>query len=127
MKKLEASLIKRILRISWYLLSVQFWSYLFIISLSYSWTLIFFLEHSWRVWHNWILGSRRKRKSMKVQEGINISNYIRFSCKYRVECMISSLVLACMAYACGLLVMIYHWHGGISYIDRIFLALPFPG
>jgi len=26
--------------------------------------------------------------------------------------MFSSLVLACMAYACGLLVMIYHWHGG---------------
>jgi len=27
--------------------------------------------------------------------------------------MFSSLVLACMAYACGLLVMICHWHGGL--------------
>lgn len=32
---------------------------------------------------------------------------------YRVACMFSSLVLACMAHACGLLVMIYHWHGGL--------------
>ena len=26
--------------------------------------------------------------------------------------MFSLLVLACMAYACGFLVMICHWHGG---------------
>ena len=35
-----------------------------------------------------------------------------FACRYRVSCMVSSLVLACMEYACGLLVMICHWHGG---------------
>ena len=35
--------------------------------------------------------------------------------------MISLLVLACVAYACGYLVMIYHWHGGLS---RLIVALP---
>jgi len=83
------------------------------------------LEHSWRVWHTWILGARRKRKSKKVQQGIRISDYIIFSCKYRVVCMISSLVLASMAYACGFLVVIYHWHGGLprSIVDC--LTFPF--
>ena len=86
---------------------------LFSLSLSYSWRLRVFLEKSWRVWHTWIFGARRQRKSRKVQEGIGINNYIGFSCKYRVACMLSSLVLACMAHACGFLVMIYYWHGGL--------------
>jgi len=37
--------------------------------------------------------------------------------------MISSLVLACMAHACGLLVMIYHWHGGWSILTMDYLVL----
>jgi len=36
LNKLEAALIKRILRINWYLFLVQFWSSLIIISLSLS-------------------------------------------------------------------------------------------
>jgi len=31
-----------------------------------------------------------------------------FTCRYRVACTFSSLFLAYMAYACGLLIMIYH-------------------
>ena len=95
-------------------------------ALSYSWLLRVFLEHSWRVWHTWILGARRQRKNMKEQEGININNYIRFSCRHRVVCMIYSLVLACMEHACGFLVVIYHWHGGLPGLTMDCLALPFP-
>ena len=96
-------------------------------SLSYSWRLKVFLEHSWRVSHTWILGARRQRKSRKAQEGIEISSYNSFFCKYRVACMFSSLVLACMAHACGFLVVICHWHGGLSGLTVDFLALPFLG
>ena len=46
MKKIEASSIKRILSISWYLFSVHFWSSLIILSLSLSHTLGY-LEFSW--------------------------------------------------------------------------------
>ena len=94
-------------------------------SLSYSWLLRYFFEHSWRVWHTWIPGARRKRKRRKSQEGIGIKSYIKFSCKYRVACMISSLVLACMAYACGFLVVICHWHGGLpgSIVDFLWGSL----
>ena len=45
MKNIESTLIKRLMRISWYLLSVQFWSYLSILSLSRSQTLRVLLEH----------------------------------------------------------------------------------
>ena len=37
--------------------------------------------------------------------------------------MFSSLVLACMPYACGLLVMIYHWHGGLPRLTMDFPSL----
>lgn len=33
---------------------------LFSLSLSYSWRFIIFLEHSWRVWHTWILEKEEK-------------------------------------------------------------------
>ena len=97
------------------------------LSLSYSWILRDLLEHSWRVWHTWIVGARRKTKSKNAHEGININNYIRFSCGYQVACMIYSLVLACLAHACGLFVVVYHWHGGFPGPTVDFLALPFPG
>lgn len=65
---------------------------LILFSLSYSWTLRVFLEHSWRVWHTWMLGTRRQRKSRKEQEGIGIRSYNSFflqvpSCMY--VCLIS--------------------------------------
>lgn len=41
--------------------------------------------------------------------------------------MISSLVFACMAYACGVFVMICHWHGRLPGLTVDFLAFPFPG
>jgi len=40
--------------------------------------------------------------------------------------MFPSLVLACMAYACGFLVVIYHWHGGFTRLKVDYVALPFP-
>jgi len=54
---------------------------LFSLSLSHTLGDRVFLEHSWWVWHTWILGERRKRKSKKVQEGIKINNYIIFACR----------------------------------------------
>ena len=125
MKKIEAWLIKRLLSISWRLL-VETW-------LVEWWPLFhtlgdrFFLENSWRVWHTWILGARRKGKSRKALKGIRINNYIRFVCRYRVSCMFPSLALVCMAYACGLLVVTCHWHGGWPRLIVDCLALPFPG
>ena len=37
--------------------------------------------------------------------------------------MFSSLVLECMTYACGLLVMIYHWHEGFPGLIMNFPSL----
>ena len=127
MKKIEASLIKRLLRISGEGLISLFLEVSHYSLSSILLVLRVFLEHSWRVWHTWILGARRKRKRRKVQEGIGINNYIRFSCRYQVACMIYSLVLECMAYACGFLVMFYHWHGGWLGLIVDCLALPFLG
>ena len=39
-------------------------------SLSYSWRLRVLLEHSWWVWHTWIIWARRKINSRKAEEGI---------------------------------------------------------
>ena len=87
MKKIKASLIKRLLRISGQAWSVQFWSSLSILSLSYSWT----LRVSWStlggVWHTWSFGPRRQRKSKKSQHDIEINSYNEFflqvpSCMY---------------------------------------------
>jgi len=64
---------------------------------------------------------------MKEQEGINIKNYIKFSCRYRVACMIYSLVMICMAHACGFFVVIYHWDGGFPGLTVDCLASPFLG
>ena len=87
LKKIEASLIKRLLRISSYLLSVQFWSSLFILSFLYSWTLRVSMEHSWRSVAYLVFGARRQRKCRKAQEDIRINDqswiYLQVSsCKY---------------------------------------------
>jgi len=120
-KKASKDQLKRLSKFSFGALS------LFSLSLSYSWLFRVFLEHFWRVWHTWILGERRQRKSRKAQEGIGISNYIIFSCMYRDACMIYSLVLTCMSHARGLLVVIYHWHGGLPGSTVDCPTLPFPG
>ena len=46
-----------------------------------------------------------------------------FACGYRVACMVSLLFLACMAYACSFLVMIFHWHGGLPELTMDFPSL----
>jgi len=112
MKKIEASLIKRLPRIS----SQTFVSSILDLSL-YSLSLILLDTYS-------IFGAlleecgilRVLEKEGKGREGkyktkLKLATTSGFACKYWVACMFSSLVLACMAYACGLLVMIYHWHG----------------
>jgi len=78
-------LIKRLLRTSWKDFDMFCWSSL-LFSLSYSWTLRVFFEHSWRVWNTWSFLARRKRKSKKVQEGIGINNKNGF-CLELLSCM----------------------------------------
>ena len=75
------------------------------LSLSHSWILRVFLESSWRVWHTWSFGARRKRKSKRIVGSMTTKD---FSSRYQVSCMFSSLALTCMAYSCGLLIMIFH-------------------
>ena len=58
--------------------SVKFWSSHYILSLSYSWTLRVFLEHSWRNVAYLGFGVRRKMKNRKVKEDIEINNYNDF-------------------------------------------------
>ena len=45
---------------------------------------------------------KRKRTS--------VSTTTDFVCRYKFACMFSSLVLACMQYACSFFIMICHWH-----------------
>ena len=59
------------------------------------------------------LGKEGKEREGKHKRKLGSTTTMGFSCRYRVACMFSSLVLACMAYACGFLVMICHWHGGL--------------
>ena len=63
MKKIYSSLIKRLLGISWYLLSFQFLSYLIIISLSHT---LGYLEFSWS---NSALCQGRGSKKKKDKKG----------------------------------------------------------
>ena len=60
-----------------------------------------------------------------MKEGFEIKSNIKFTCRYQVACMISSLVLACMAYACGFLVVICHYHGEWLGLIVNFLDFPF--
>jgi len=136
MKKIEASLIKRLLRISWKvffscLVSVIFLKFFssglvsetlvsLVLGLSfYSLSLSHFLGHlefSWITLGEYgipgCLEKEGKGREGKRKSTLGSTSTRSFSCRYRVACMFSSLVFACMAYACGLLVMICHWHGG---------------
>ena len=93
MKKIEATLIKMLMRINWYLFSIQFWSSLSILSLTHSWTLRVFLEH-------FSIGSRKEKKEKRkenIKKGrAGSSIYNKITCRYRFACMISMLDLACM-------------------------------
>jgi len=78
-------MIKMILRInSWHLSMLVFCQFSFgalifySLSLSYSWTLRVFLEHSWSSVAYFGFGARRKRKSMKAKEDIGINIYNGF-------------------------------------------------
>ena len=83
------------------------------LSLSYSWTLIF----SWNTLGGCgiigFLEQEGKGKAGKHKGTLGSVDTMDFTCRYQVACMFSSLVLAYMAYPCGLLVMICHWHGGL--------------
>jgi len=71
-----------------------------------------YLEFSWSTLGGCgILGfleQEGKGRALKRNRASVSTTTIGFACKYRVACMFSSLVLACMAYACGFLVVIYH-------------------
>ena len=93
------------------------------LSLSYSWTLRFFLENSWRSVAYFRFGARRKTKVGMHKRTLESTTTSGFACRYRVACMISSLFLACMTYACGYLVMMYHWHGRFRGLTVVFPSL----
>ena len=68
-----------------------------------------------------MLRARRKRKRRKAQENITINNYNGFFLQVS-SCMYVFLTsFACMAYACGLLVMICNLHGAFP---RLTVDLP---
>ena len=77
MKKIEASLIKRLLRIGWQASSFQCEHFVnsvlelshYSLSLSYSWILRVFLEHSWRVWNTWDFWSKKEKKEKESTRG----------------------------------------------------------
>jgi len=112
MKKIEASLIKRLRGIStqiWSLLAfiiVNFCQFILyhphsILSLSHT---LGHLDFSWSTlggaWHTQDLEQERKEKVGKDKRKMRSVTAIGFSCMYQVACMISLLVLACMWFLC---------------------------
>ena len=83
----------------------------FSLDISLSSTLSHTLRHldlSWsifgEVWHTLDLEQEGKGKAVRHQDQQLQWNFF--------ACMVSLLVLACRAHACGFLVMICQWHGG---------------
>ena len=68
-------------------------------------------------------GERRRRKVGKRKGTTGSTSTYGFICRYQVACMVSLLFMACMAYACGLLVMICHMHGGFPGLTVVFPSL----
>lgn len=99
---------------------MAFVSSLMALSLLFSHTL-WHLEYSWSTLAYIGFGERGQRKARKCKGKVGSTTTTRFLCRYRVARIISFLVLACMAHACGFLVMIFHWHGGLP---RLTLVLP---
>ena len=60
-----------------------------------------------------VLEKEGKGRVEKCKRTSGSATTTAFSCRYLVACMFSSLGLACMEYACGLLVMVCHSHGGL--------------
>ena len=126
LKKIEASLIKELMRISWYLFVSSILE-LSLFSLSHSWTLRVFLEHS-------NIGSRkakevprRQRKAKIKQRRVGLSDYNRITYRYRVTCVISLIFFACMVYACVYLVLFLSLAWVLPGVIVVFiLAFPFP-
>jgi len=61
----------------------------------------------------------KKEEKEKCKRTLGSTTTSGFSCRYQVACMISLLVL----HACGFLVMICHWHGGMPGLMVDFLSL----
>jgi len=78
------------------------------LSLSYSWT----LEFSWSTLGECgilgVLEKEGKERAGKHKRTSGSVTTLDLACRYRVSFMCSDLVLACIAYTCGLLVMMYH-------------------
>ena len=73
--------------------------------------------------HTWDLEQEGKGRAGKAKRTLGLGATTIFSYMYRVAYMISLLVLACMAYACGCLVMICHWRGGFPRLIMDFPSL----
>ena len=83
LKKIEALIIKRLMRINSQLLTVIWWSYLSILSLSYSCTLRAFLEHSNIGERNAKEGQGSKVKKGSNNEKLDGATTIGLLCRYR--------------------------------------------
>ena len=71
----------------------------------------------------WYLEKEGIRISGKRKRTSRSTTTMGFAFRYQVACMISLLVLACMAHACGFLVMICHWYGGFPRLIVVFPSL----
>ena len=113
-------MIKRLLMISWYFLSVQFWSSLIILSHSLT---LGHLDFSWSTLTLDRERQRRQEEGRSKQGRVESCNYNKILCMYRFVCVISFLDLACMV-----LHVVFFYHGmRFSKRDSVFsLAFPFP-
>jgi len=75
------------------------------------------------VWLTWDLEREGKRRVGKDNMSIGPKTTTGFTYEYQVACMISFIVLACMAHGYGFLVMIFHWHGGLPGLTMVFPSL----
>ena len=80
------------------------------------------MEHSWRFVAYFGFGERRKKKCRKTQEDSEIISYNGFYLQVP-SCMYDVFGSFGMVYACGYLVMICHWHGGLPGLTVVFPSL----
>ena len=113
MKKIEYCMIKRLLRISsQFLFSLSLELSLY--SLSHNLACLEFYQSTLEaLQHTLDLEKEGKGRARKCKGTLGSPTTMGFSCRYQVACMVSLLVLTYMPYACGYLVMICHWHGGL--------------
>ena len=78
----------------------------------------------WGGWW-WCKNEKIRKRKVEKRKGTGGSTITTgLLCRYRVACMISLLVLACMVHACGFLVICCHWHGDFPGLTVV-LTLPF--